>query len=592
MMSNALPPAVIMILGGLLVPFFKGRGRQAWLLILPVISFINLLQIGEGSHWVMPFLSHQLVLGRVDKLSMIFGYIFHLVAFLSALYALHVDDKVQNVAGTVYAGAAIGAVFAGDMLTLFVFWEMLTLSATFLILARRTQKALDAAFRYFLVHVAGGLCLLAGCVLHFYETGSIAFDLVTLGTTGSWLMFIGIGVNCAWPLLHPWLTDAYPEATITGTVFLSAFTTKTAVYALARAFPGTPELIVIGAAMAAFPIFYAVIENDLRRVLAYSLINQVGFMVVGIGIGTALSINGAIAHAFNDILFKGLLFMSMGAVMYRTGKINATDLGGLYKSMPWTCAFCIVGAASISAFPLFSGFVSKSMVMEAAALGDLRWIWFILLFASAGVFHHAGIKIPFFAFFSHDSGLRCKEAPAHMLLAMGISASLCIFIGCFPQFLYDLLPYAADYQPYTTSHVLAQTQLLFFSALAFTLLLLAGIYPPEIRSINVDADWFYRKGARQLYRFCAWAFDGLNVWANRAFAQELPQQLGRFFSEPGSNLQRYGVRLWAEFSGNDQQAQLLEDQIVQRNRKATYPIGGGVLLAVLLITLLTMVLLL
>jgi len=587
MTINALPPALIMILGGLLVPLFKGRARQALLLLLPVVSFINLLQIPVGSHWIFPFLNDQLVLGHVDKLSLIFGYIFHLVAFLSAIYALHVDDTVQNVAGTVYAGAGIGAVFAGDMFTIFVFWELLTISATFLILARRSERAIAAGFRYFMVHVAGGLCLLAGIIMHVSQTGSAAFGLIGLGTTASWLIFVGIGVNCAWPILHPWLTDAYPEATITGTVFLSAFTTKTAIYALARAFPGTEELIFIGAAMAAFPIFYAVIENDLRRVLAYSLINQVGFMVVGIGIGTALSINGAIAHAFNDILFKGLLFMSMGAVMYRTGKINATDLGGLYKSMPWTCGFCIVGAASISAFPLFSGFVSKSMVMEAAAHGDMRWVWFILLFASAGVFHHAGIKIPFFAFFSHDSGIRCKEAPPHMLLAMGISATLCILIGCFPQYLYSLLPYTIDYQPYTTSHVLAQTQLLFFSALAFTLLLLAGIYPAEIRSINVDADWIYRKGCRQIYRFCQWAFDGINEWANRTIAHDFTKFLAQFFSDPGGNLQKHGYRLWVETTGIDDHHKRINKQIESRSRNATYPVGVGVLLAVLILALLS-----
>jgi len=592
MTINALPPALIMILGGLLLPLFKGRARQALLLLLPVISFINLLQIPHGSHWILPFLSDQLVFGHVDKLSLIFGYIFHLVAFLSAIYALHVDDTIQNVAGTVYAGAGIGAVFAGDMFTLFVFWELLTISATFLILARRTERALGAGFRYFMVHVAGGLCLLAGIMLQVAETKSTAFGLIGLGTTASWLIFIGIGVNCAWPILHPWLTDAYPEATITGTVFLSAFTTKTAIYALARAFPGTEELIYIGATMAAFPIFYAVIENDLRRVLAYSLINQVGFMVVGIGIGTALSMNGAIAHAFNDILFKGLLFMTMGAVMYRTGKINATDLGGLYKSMPWTCGFCIVGAASISAFPLFSGFVSKSMVMEAAAHGDMRWVWFILLFASAGVFHHAGIKIPFFAFFSHDSGIRCKEAPPHMLLAMGISATLCVLIGCFPQYLYSLLPYTVDYQPYTTSHVLAQTQLLFFSALAFTLLLLAGIYPAEIRSINVDADWIYRKGCRQIYRFCRWAFDGINEWANRTFAQQFTKLLGQFFADPGGNLQKYGYRLLIETSGIEGQYEQMARKISSRSRSASYPVGIGVLLAVMILALTSILLIL
>jgi multicomponent Na+:H+ antiporter subunit D len=340
--------------------------------------------------------------------------------------------------------------------------------------------------------------------------------------------------------------------------------------------------------MAAFPIFYAVIENDLRRVLAYSLINQVGFMVVGIGIGTALAINGAVAHAFNDILFKGLLFMTMGAVMYRTGKINATDLGGLYRSMPWTCTFCIVGAASISAFPLFSGFVSKSMVMEAAALGDLRLVWFVLLFASAGVFHHAGIKIPFFAFFSHDSGLRCKEAPRHMLLAMGLAAVLCIFIGSFPQFLYRLLPFATDYQPYTASHVIAQTQLLFFSALAFTLLLLSGIYPAEIRSVNIDADWFYRKGGRLFYGLADKACNGLNSWGDRVLVKLVPGLLARFFEEPGGNIQKHGARLLAEATGEDADLGATEDRIERRSRTAAYPVGGGVLLAVLFLAVMSL----
>jgi multicomponent Na+:H+ antiporter subunit D len=279
--------------------------------------------------------------------------------------------------------------------------------------------------------------------------------------------------------------------------------------------------------MTGFPIFYAVIENDLRRVLAYSLINQVGFMVCGIGIGTHLAINGAVAHVFNDVLFKALLFMSMGAVMYRTGKINGTALGGLYRTMPLTCIFCMVGAASISAFPLFSGFVSKSMVMDAAAKGHMTGIWFLLLFASAGVFHHAGIKIPFFAFFGHDSGMRPKEAPLNMLLAMGITAFLCIFIGSFPGPLYSLLPYPVDYVPYTAPHVVGQTQLLFFSALAFTLLILAGIYPAEMRCVNLDADWFYRKGSWLFYRIMDKAFNGLNSLSDRFIARGLSRVLGR-----------------------------------------------------------------
>jgi len=587
-MINALPPATLLLLGALPLIFLKGKAKGFWMLLLPVLSFANLLAIPIGSHWSFSFLGFEVILGKVDKLSLIFGYIFHIIAFISNLYALHVDDRVQNVAGTIYAGAALGVTFAGDMFSLFVFWEMLTISATFLVLARRSKAAIAAGARYFMIHVAGGLCLLAGIIIHVQTTGSAAFGFIGLESLASYLIFIGVGVNCAWPFLHSWLVDAYPEATITGTIYLSAFTTKTAIYFLARAFPGTEALIWIGVGMAGFPIFFAVIENDLRRVLAYSLINQVGFMVVGIGIGTHLAINGAVAHAFNDILFKGLLFMTMGAVMYRTGKINATDLGGLYKSMPWTCGFCIVGAASISAFPLFSGFVSKSMVMESAAHGDMRFVWFVLLFASAGVFHHAGIKIPFFAFYSHDSGLRCKEAPRHMLLAMGIAAALCIFIGCFPNALYTHLPYATDYAPYSAGHIIAQTQLLFFSALAFTLLLLAGIYPAEIRSVNLDADLIYRKGAPWLYRVCDKAFNGLNDFGDRVFVKKFPAALSRFFSDPARSVQRFGTQLLAEATGDERPLARRQSEIDHRTRNLAYPVGGGVLLAVVFLTLMSL----
>jgi multicomponent Na+:H+ antiporter subunit D len=526
-MISTVPPAFIFIIGGLLVPFIKGKWKSAYLLLIPVVGFINLISIPEGTHWVVRFLDWELVFGKIDRLSLLFGYIFHLISFIALLYALHVKDDLQHVAGLVYAGSALGVVFAGDIFSFFVFWEMLTVSSIFLIWARRTRAALGAGYRYLLVHAAGGLCLLAGIVLYVNQTGSIEFGYIGLNGLATYLIFFGFGLNCAWPVLHTWLTDAYPEATITGVIFMSAFTTKCAVYALARAFPGTEALIWIGAIMTGFPIFYAVIENDLRRVLAYSLINQVGFMVCGIGIGTALAINGAIAHVFNDVLFKALLFMSMGAVMYRTGKINGTALGGLYRTMPFTCICCMVGAASISAFPLFSGFVSKSMVMDAAAQGHMRIIWFILLFASAGVFHHAGIKIPFFAFFGHDSGMRPKEAPVNMLLAMGIAAFLCIFIGSFPGPLYSLLPYPCDYVPYTAPHVVGQTQLLFFSALAFSLLLLSGIYPGEQRCVNVDADWFYRMGARLFYYVMDRSFNGLCRVSERVFVGGLAGYLGR-----------------------------------------------------------------
>jgi len=507
-MIGEFTPGLILILGALVIPLLPRSVRAPYTLALPVVAFVYLLGLphGEAGQWQLFDLP--LVTLRVDRLSLLFGYIFLLAALLGAIYALHERDVVQQVAAPIYAGSAIGAIFAGDLVTLFIFWEMLAISSVFLVWARRTERAFGAGMRYLVVQIASGVLLLAGLLMHYHQTGSLAFTTLGLSSTGTLLIFVAFGIKCAFPLLHNWLQDAYPEATVTGTVYLSSFTTKVAVYALARGYAGTEVLVPIGAAMTAFPIFYAVIENDLRRVLAYSLNNQLGFMVVGIGIGTDLALNGAVAHAFADILFKGLLFMSMGAVLFRTGTVKGSELGGLYKSMPWTTGFCIVGAASISAFPLFSGFVTKSMVIAAAMEKDYFWTWLVLLFASAGVFHHAGIKIPYFAFFAHDSGKRCAEAPWNMLLAMAITAGLCIGIGSFPWLFYRLLPYPVEhFVPYSLDHVVGQTQLLFLSALAFTVLMRTGIYPPELRSTNLDFDWFYRRAgyrvAQGLYAISA-----------------------------------------------------------------------------------------
>ncbi|MBI4289969.1 MAG: Na(+)/H(+) antiporter subunit D [Betaproteobacteria bacterium] len=502
-MSAEFPTALILILGALGVPLLSGRVRSAYLLALPTLAFAHLLTLSTGEYSQLEFLGNTLIVMRVDRLSLAFGYIFTIAALLNVIYSFHVEDTVQHVASLAYSGSALGAVFAGDLMTLFIYWELTAVTSALLIWARRTERSERAAMRYLVVQFGSGMLLMAGAVMHLQATGSIRFDLLGLDTAGGWLIFLAFGVKCAFPLLHNWLQDAYPEATETGTVWLSAYTTKLAVYALARGYPGTEILIWIGALMTAFPIFYAVIENDLRRVLAYSLNNQLGFMVVGIGVGTELALNGTVAHAFSHILYKALLFMSMGAVLFRAGTVNGSQLGGLYKSMPWTAGFCMVGAASISAFPLFSGFVSKALILSAVAAEGHLVTWLVLLFASAGVFHHSGIKIPFFAFFAHDSGIRCAEAPRNMLIAMGLTAALCIGIGVYPQALYSLLPHAISFAPYTAAHVVAQLQLLLFSALAFAVLMRTGVYPPELRAVNLDADWFYRRPGRVLVRACA-----------------------------------------------------------------------------------------
>lgn len=488
-------PIIPFIIAAILTLFTRGSLRATIMIVTPIIAAYGIYNLDLGHTYSATLLGYELEPIRIDKLSSLFGYLFCIAALIGNIYSLYHKDTVQHFAGQLYAASAIGAVFAGDMLTLFIYWELMALTSSVLIFARRTEASLHAGIRYLVMQIISGLLLLAGIVVYYKSVGNLDFNHIGLDAPGAWLFFLAFGIKSAFPLLHNWLTDAYPEATESGTVFLSSFTTKVAVYALARSFAGEEILIYIGATMAFFPIYYAVIENDLRRVLTYSLINQIGFMVVGIGIGTELALNGAVAHAFADVIFKGLLMMSMGAVLWSTGEMRGSELGGLYKKMPKTTWLCIIGAASISAFPLFSGFVTKSIIVSAVLAEGYYGVWLILLFAAAGVFHHAGIKIPFFAFFAHDSKHieTAKEAPTNMIWAMSLSAVLCIAIGCFPQQFYSLLPWEMDYKVYDTTHVLTQLQLLFFSALAFVWLKLANIYPPELKSVNIDAEWVYRK---------------------------------------------------------------------------------------------------
>ncbi|TWU16450.1 Na(+)/H(+) antiporter subunit D [Allorhodopirellula heiligendammensis] len=491
-----LPPGLLMMIGALFLPLLARR-MQAWtVLALSALSLALFILTPSGDHGNLTLFGAELHLVRIDSISRPFAIVFHLAAIISAIYALHVRDPRQHVAGALYAGAAIAAACAGDLLTLFVFWELTAISSVFLIWASDNERSYRAGMRYLIIQVTSGVLLLSGAIVQYVETGSLSFTSFVGADEGltlaGKLILVAFGIKCAFPLLHNWLQDSYPKATVTGTVFLSAFTTKLAVYSLIRGFAGFEPLIWVGCAMTLFPIVFAVIENDLRRVLAYSLNNQLGFMVVGIGIGTELAINGTVAHAFCHIIYKSLLFMSMGAVLYRVGTIKATELGGLHKSMPWTTTFCLIGAGAISGFPLLSGFVSKSMIISAAAEQHMLGVWIVLLIASAGVMEHSGIKIPFFAFFAHDSGKRVQEAPRNMLVAMAMASAGCIILGTAYPLLYGLLPHTLDYHPYTTTHVVTQLQLLMFAGLAFVFLMKMGWYPAEQRATVLDTDWFYR----------------------------------------------------------------------------------------------------
>jgi multicomponent Na+:H+ antiporter subunit D len=511
-------PGFIYLLGAFFVPLLKGRERlkQAYILLLPTLAFVDLLLmskgvfLSEGKTWLISFLGYELTLGRIDRLSMVFAYVFVIASFCMFLYSIHIKENWQHVAALLYIGSTLGVVFAGDLLTLFFFWEIMAWASLLIVWYGRTKSASGAGFRYIMVHSFGGVCLLAGVLIHMQNGGTLAFESFSWGWgmeyLGAYLILLAFIINSAVPPLGAWLADAYPEASVTGAVFLTAFTTKSAIYVLIRGFPGVDILIWLGAIMALYGVVFAVLENDIRRLLAYHIISQVGYMVCGVGMGvfgTAagnMAINGAAAHAFCHILYKAVLFMGMGAVIEVTGRRKLTELGGIYKFMPITFWLYMIGAFSISGFPLFNGFISKTMVVHASAMWDYSTIWLMLELASVGTFLHTGLKLPWGVWFARDTPVcEAREPPWNMLAAMGIAAFLCTLLGVYPAILYNMLPYPVHYEPYGAGHVIAMCQLLVFTFVAFWMLRDKLHGTP---TITLDTDWFYRIPGKWVIRFC------------------------------------------------------------------------------------------
>ncbi|MGE4073630.1 MAG: Na(+)/H(+) antiporter subunit D [Lysobacterales bacterium] len=537
MFELAFPPAFILILGALLIGISRPGLRPIIVLGAPLLTLWAIWQLPDGVLMTAKFLSYDIQLVEASAVRRLFATVFTLMAFGGGLFALRQARWQELAAAYAYAAGAVGVSFAGDLITMFLFWEFMALFSTVVVWCGGTDAARRAGVRYALMHLIGGVVLKIGIEGIMVHTGSIEIRPLALDNFDAWVVLIGVLINAAAPPVSAWLADAYPEGSPFGTVFLSAFTTKTAVLALILLFPGTQILVWIGLYMVFYGIIYALLENDMRRILAYSIVNQVGFMVCGVGIGTEMAINGAAAHAFAHIIYKALLLMSAGSVLYQTGKSKCTDLGGLYRSMPITTICGVVGALAISAFPFTSGFISKSMISQAAADQHLVWVWYLLTAASAGVFLHAGIKFPWFVFFQKDSGLRPADPPWNMRAAMILFALACIVIGCFPQMLYALLPYPVDYEPYTGAHLVSQFQLLLFAGLAFFVML------PAMRrtlTISLDTDWLYRRALPAVAGWFERAWSALTGWAEQQWEKSGRTRLHALirWSLPGGALAR------------------------------------------------------
>jgi multicomponent Na+:H+ antiporter subunit D len=485
-------PVLPFVVAAALAPVAGAFGRRLLAVVAPIVSLALLLSLPPDALAAVGALGHDWVLLRADGLARIFAIAFIVYAFVAGIYAWEDHATGPKVAALGLAGAGIGVVLAGDLLSLFFFWEWLTVASLFVIWFGNTPGAWAAGFRYLIFHLAGAVVMLMGILMQMAD-GNTAFVVMQADQLSAWLILIGMVTNAAVPPLHAWLSDAYPRASVFGTVFLAAFTTKAAVYALIRAFPGVELLVWAGAVMALFGVIYAVLENDIRRLLAYHIISQVGYMVAGVGLGTTLALNGSAAHAFAHIFYKGLLMMSAGAVIYATGgRGKLTELGNLAGPLRWTFVLMMIGAFSISGVPFFNGFVSKSMVVSAAAYAERGPIELMLLIASMGTFLHTGLKLPWFTFFGEDQGARVvRPVPISMYAAMILAAVICFVTGILPgPTIYALLPFDATYDPFTAHHFLESIQLLLGTALGFWLLRVKLGGEP---TTTIDIDWVYRQ---------------------------------------------------------------------------------------------------
>ena len=518
----AVPPFLILCLAGALIPFAQGKWRTALLLGAPLLTWIRVLTVNGGC-----FEDFGLLSCTSHDFSLIFASAFCMAVFLGGMFGMQHAASRELSAAYIYAGGALGVLFSRDLAHLFIFWEVMAIASALVVFFGGSDRAAGAAKRYAYLHFLGGALLMAGVVSYVSQTGDAsvaAFDSAPLKEAwknGAYmdalpylLMLAGVAVNLAAPPFSAWLPDSYPVASPFGSVFLSAFTTKTAVFVTLTLFAGFEPLIAIGMIMIFYGIVHAILENDMRRILSYSIINQVGFMVVGAGIGTKYALLGAAAHAFCHILYKSLLFMSAGTALFATGESRCSRLGGLYRAMPIACVCGIVGALAISAFPFTTGFVSKSLVSYAAGQAGMTWVYLGLVAASAGVFLHAGIKFPWFVYFQRDSGMRPDDAKGGMKWAMIIAAAMCVIPalpGVTPYLLYSMLPETPDYASYTFDHLVSQTELLIFSGLAFFVML---PWLKRTETITLDFDWFYR---RPLACAATYGLKGLNA-ASRFFA--------------------------------------------------------------------------
>lgn len=468
-------------------------------------------------------------------ITMIFGLIFSVISLMSAIYNLHAKDRFETGVEAIYAGSGISVVFSAHWIGMLIFWELMAAASWLIVICGRTSASRKAGFRYLMIHMLGGSLLLCGIVIKIFSGETMIENLTGNLDLSAWLILAGVAVNAAIPPLNAWIADAYPESTAGGTVYMASFTTKVGVFCLIKIFSGMELLLYFGVFMAVWGAAMALIENDFRRLLSYHIISQVGYMVASLSMGTEAGIDGASAHAFNHILYKGTLMMCAGSVIAATGIRKINKLGNLRKKMPVTSACFAIASMAIAGFPLINGFVSKAVIMEAASESGLVLTELLLTVASVGTLLSVTLKVNYFVFFGRSENTpRVNPAAVtlNMKAAMIAGSAACVITGIFPELVYGLTPFGTDGHPFTAEHVIHY--ILLFAGGTAAFIIYAGHMKPKDR-ITLDTDWFYRAPLKKGLYALSSSIDGLRV--------EAGDGLGRFFALANRYMHQPGLLL-------------------------------------------------
>nr|WP_195892509.1 Na(+)/H(+) antiporter subunit D [Halopiger goleimassiliensis] len=458
LLTVAYPPLLVFAAALLVLVLPRIAGYAIGALSLAAVLGISMLA-PEGQHLAMEsFLGHfEVVPFYVDDFSRLLGIGLGFLGVCAVLYAYSSDaSRAMTAIALSYVGSSVGAVFAGDWLVLVFMWELMALTSTVLVW-HYGGDAVRAGFRYALLHGTGGVIVLFAVAAHYVEAGTFVYGPGGIANgLPALLAVVGMGVNVGFIGLHVWLPDTYPRPHFAASVFLSVYTTKTSAFVLYRAFPvdaGSDLAIYIaymGGLMSVYGATFALLQHDMRALLSYHIQAQIGYVVAGIGIAAAaaseLAAAGAMAHTFNNVLFKSLLFMAVGVVIFRTGEEDLYKLGGLWREMPLTAVAFGLGALSITAIPGFNGYVSKGMIFDAAdphyyGVEEFQVLYYLLWLGAIGTLL-SFIKLGYYVFFHGESDIEVADAKPGQTVAMLGLGGACLLFGVWWQGLADLAPLA------------------------------------------------------------------------------------------------------------------------------------------------------